>query len=198
MKQPWWALLIVAVLGIGAGVSAALLLGGDSSDADGSISMGSAETSVPAETTTAPTTTVAPTTTTAPPTTTTTAPSTTTTAAPLTTTAVPPPQPPLAEIQIVVTNGSGIGGIAGTTAQLLRDAGYPNVELADGQVLSPGTAVFVAPGLEPTAAQLVADLLAADPGFIEPTTVAPLAESLPIAPAFPNAAIILFLGEDQA
>jgi hypothetical protein len=193
MKQPWWALLIVVVFGVGAGMGAAALFGGDSDSADGSISMGSTETSVPPETTTASTTTVAPTTTTtAPPTTTTT--TTTSTVAPTTT---EPVQPPLEQVQIVVTNGSGIGGIAGTTAQLLRDVGYPNVELADGQVLSPVTVIYVADGLEPTATRLAADLRVIDPGSVEPI-VAPLAEALPIAPAFPDADIILFLGQDQA
>lgn len=187
MRQPGWALLAVAVFSVGAGVGAAALVDGDASDTDGSISMGSSETSVSSETTTAPITTAAPTTTTAPP-------STTTTVAPTTTA---PVQPPLEQVQIVVTNGSGIGGIAGTTAQLLRDVGYPNVGLADGDVLSVVTAMYVTPGLEPTAAQIVADILTIDPGFIAPTIVAPLAESLPIAPAFPDAAIILYLGQDQ-
>jgi hypothetical protein len=195
MKQPWWALLIIAAFGIGIGVGAATLFGGESSSAQDA----SPETSVPTETTTAPTTTVPPTTTTAAPTTTT----TTTTAPPTTTTTVAPTttvaeQPPLELIQIVVTNGSGIGGIAGTTAQQLRDIGYPNVGIADGQVLSAVTAVYVTEGLEPTALRMIADLAVIDPSFVQPTIVAPLAESLPIAPAFPDAAIILYLGQDQA
>lgn len=193
MRQPGWSLLAVAVFSVGAGVGAAALVDGDASDTDGSISMGSSETSVSSETTTAPITTAPPTTTTAPPSTTTTV-APTTTATPTTTA---PVQPPLEQVQIVVTNGSGIGGIAGTTTQLLRDVGYPNVGLADGDVLSVVTAMYVTPGLEPTAAQIVADILTIDPGFIAPTIVAPLAESLPIAPAFPDAAIILYLGQDQ-
>jgi hypothetical protein len=199
MKQPWWALLIVALFGVGVGVGAAALFGGDSSDADGSISMGASETSVPSETTTAPTTTTPPTTTTAPPTTTTTttttAPTTTTTTIAPTTTA--PVQPPLEQVQIVVANGSGIGGIAGNTAQQLRAIGYPNVEIADGGVLSPVTVIYVAGGLEPTAARVAADLRVIDPAAVEPI-VAPLAEALPILPAFPDVAIIVFLGQDQA
>jgi hypothetical protein len=106
-------------------------------------------------------------------------------------------QPPLEQVQIVVANGAGIPLLAGITADQLRTIGYPVVEVADGGVVSPTTAMFVADGLQPTADRVIADLLAVDPAFVVPTQVGPLAEALPVLPAFPDAAIILYLGQDQ-
>jgi hypothetical protein len=200
MKQPWWALLIVAVFGIGAGVGAATLFGGETGDADAAAEEAPDTSAVP-ETTSAPSTSEpAATTTTVPPTTSSTTTSTTTTSTSTTvapTTTVPPVQPPLEQVQIVVANGAGIPLIAGITADQLRTIGYPVVEIADGGVVSPTTAMFVADGLQPTADQVIADLLSVDPAFVVPTQVAPLAESLPVLPAFPDAAIVLYLGQDQ-
>lgn len=199
MKQPWWVLLFVAVLAVGAGIGIGALFADDSSNADTVVITDSASA--------APTTTSAPSTTSTPTSTdVTTTTTTTTTVAPTTvattTAPAPPPttapeQPPVEDLVIVVVNGAGISGVAGATADLLRSVGYPNVEIADGDEIVAETAIYAADGLEPSAARIVTDLETLDETFVPPVVVAPLAESPGIAPAFPSANIILYLGQDQ-
>jgi hypothetical protein len=96
-----------------------------------------------------------------------------------------------------VANGSAASGIASATAELLRAAGYPNVQTANGADIVAETVMYVADGLEPTAQQIVTDLQAADPDFVAPTSFLPLPEAPALIPERPDGDIILYLGRDQ-
>jgi hypothetical protein len=193
MNQPWWALAVVAVVGAGIGVGSAALLG-----SDGEPSRAAAGPVTTPDPTTAPTATDAPPTD-APAsgtdTTTATAPTATTTMA--TTTTTEAPQPPAEDVAIVVANGAATNGIAAAAADLLRSAGWPDVQLANGVDVFGGTVVYVADGFEPTAERIVADLQAANPEFATPTFIVPLADLPGLVPPRPGAAIVVYLGRDQ-
>ena len=215
MKQPWWALLIVGVLGVGIGVGSAVLVGDDT------VESSAADTTAPADT--APTDTT-PASTDAPATSATTtvadtaAPTSTpaTTAAPSTTGAPEPTtpdttetpattepeveQPPIEELVVAVANGAvggGASGLAGATAELIREAGYPNVVVTNGTEPFGGTVIYVADGLQPSAERLVDDIQAIDPEFVEPAFIVPLADAPATTPALEDVDMILYLGQDQ-
>ena len=210
MKQPWWALLIVAVLGAGIGVGSAVLVGDDT------VESSAADTTEPGDTAPADTTTAG----TQPPatsaTTTVTDTSPATSAAPSTTGApesttpagTEPPattepeieQPPIEELVVGVANGAvggGASGLAGATAELIRQAGYPNVVVSNGTEPFGGTVIYVADGLQPSAERLVDDIQALDPEFVEPAFIVPLADAPATTPPLEDVDMILYLGQDQ-
>ena len=194
MKQPWWALLIVAVLGAGIGIGSAVLVGNDTveSSAAATTTTSSATTTTVADT--APTTTAAPSTTGAPESTT----PATTEAPPTTEPEIE--QPPIEELVIVVANGAvggGANGLASDTADLIRFAGYPNVTVSNGTEPFGGTVIYVADGLQPSAERLVDDIQFIDPEFVEPAFIVPLADAPALNPAADDVDMILYLGQDQ-
>ena len=210
MKQPWWALLIVAVLGAGIGVGAAALVGSDTVESSAAASTappdttpGSTEPADDPTTTTATTTTVADTAPATTPAPSTSAATESTTPASTEAPATSEPdteQPPIEELFIVVANGAvggGANGLAGDTADLIRFAGYPNVAVANGTEPFGGTVIYVADGLQPSAERLVDDIQVIDPEFVEPAFIVPLADAPVIDPTFDDIDIIVYLGQDQ-
>ena len=207
MKQPWWALLIVAVLGVGIGVGSAVLVGDDTVESSAPATTASVDTSTatsdPTTTSpsaastmadTAPATTAAPSTSGAPESTT---PATTESPA---TTEPEIEQPPIEELVIAVANGAvggGANGLASDTAELIRFAGYPNVLVTNGTEPFGGTVIYVADGLQPSAERLVDDIQALDPEFVEPAFIVPLADSPATTPALEDVDMIVYLGQDQ-
>jgi hypothetical protein len=206
MKQPWWALAVLALLGAGIGVGSAALLGSASEatqdaatpsvpepDATTPPTAASDTTATTADTeTTEPDTSVASTTTRPPSTTSSSVASTTSST---TTTVVP--QPPLDEIVVVVANAAATNGLAARNAELLRQGGYPNVETTNGVEIVDATVVYAAEGLEPTARRIVADLTNGNPDFVPTIVILPLAELPELAPDRPDADIVVYLGRDQ-
>jgi len=192
MKQPWWALLVVAALGVGAGVGASVLVG-DETSADSPLALepGSAP---PADgTTTTTTTTISATTETILRDTGGTATSTSTSTSTTTTTTIEPIQPPLGEITIVIANGDGTPGLASSTADLLRVIGYPDVEAVDGTEVAEATVVYVRDGLEPTAERVIEDIKIIIPAFVLPASTLGLDEAPALRPAVADADIIVYL-----
>jgi hypothetical protein len=198
MKQPWLAYGVVALLAAGVGVLVAGVP--DLDPAEATIATpGTPDTGNPS--TTAPGTTLAPAATTAPPATapaTTTTTATTATAATTTTVADDADElPDRADIAVVVANGSGVPRAAAFVAGVLQGNGYVDVEVADGTEPFQQTIVFYAEGFEGAALRLAADLdLDLDTDIDTESSVLPLIDAPPIEPAFPDAALLVYLGRD--
>lgn len=158
MRRPWLVYLLTALVAGAAGVAIAGLPSRGSGDAVVSVPVTTSTTSTttttvsttpastPASTsasTSAPTTESSTPTTAAPPTTavlSTTTTTTTTDPSRATTTSSPPPttvrddgpsDDPRGDLRIVVANGAGVPGLAGSAADLLRDAGFDDVTAAN-------------------------------------------------------------------
>ncbi len=120
------------------------------------------------------------------------APATTTTAAPQqngsTTTTTVAPRPP-AQVKVLVANGTGQAGVAGTKASTLSSKGYTTVDTANAPA-TPTSVIYYAQGYEQEAAA-VAEALS-----IPASAVA----ALPSPPPFDirNSNVIVVIGSDQA
>jgi hypothetical protein len=202
MKQPWWALLVVAVLGVGAGVGVATAIGDDTS-ADSSIIIGpgsappddgaldsSVTTTAVAPTDTSDTNTAA---------TTTTVPSITSTTAAVTATTEPEPvEPALTEITIVIANGADDPRQANGLANALRFIGYPNVTNVDGAEVFGATVLYVREGFEATGDRVITDLQTIDADFVSPLFVVAIDGSPELVPEVPEADIIVYIGTNDS
>lgn len=192
MKYEWLAYVIVAVLSAGLAVA---ITGVPSSESAGATIV-PPETTVPLEpapvlTTVAdveasdpPETTAAPTTTTAP---------ATTVPAETTTTTTLPPLPDRSELAVVVANGAGVGGLAGSTAEALEEQGYVDVSRTDGTEVVDVTTVYFFDTFEASAARLAVDL-GLDPTAIAPVITAPEV----LGTAIDDADLLVYLGTDRA
>lgn len=96
------------------------------------------------------------------------------------------------EIRVVVANGNGVTGAAGFTADLLRLAGYAQVNRANGTELFERTVVYHDDGFEEAAIRLVDDLDLGDV-FVVPVAGAPPTNP-PAAPPAGDAQILVYLG----
>lgn len=135
-----------------------------------------------ATTTTTTSTTTTTTSTTLPPTTTTTS---TTTSTTTTTTIAPYPRQ---AYQLLVVNGSSVGGRLGPTIDLLRLAGYEDLRGVSGAVRTPTTTVYyIGDAFIGAAARLAEDM------GVAPTSIAPWDDAPPI-PALGDAQLIVYLG----
>jgi hypothetical protein len=135
-------------------------------------------------TTTSTTTSTTSTTTTLPPDTTTTT-STTTSTTSTTTTIAPYPRQ---AYQLLVVNGSSVGGRLDPTIGLLRLAGYEDLRGVSGAVRTPTTTVYyLGDAFIGAAARLAEDV------GVDPTSIAPWDEAPPI-PAVGDAQLIVYLG----
>ena len=209
MKQPWWAVVIVAILGVGAGVGSAALLGSDSGDTAGAANAGAANAdsdSGAGDTTPPSTVEFEQTTTTTTPATTTTRPSssTTTTTRVTTTTPTTPTTtesgarlPAPEDLVLVVANGVGAPGLAADTAEILRFIGYTNVRVADGAEQFGATVAFVGERLGPIAEEIVAQIQFLDDTFPDVAFIVPLGDAPATSPSFDDVDILLYLGQDQ-
>ena len=132
-------------------------------------------------TTTSTTTSTTSTTTTLPPDTTTTTSTTTST----TTTIAPYPRQ---AYQLLVVNGSSVGGRLDPTIGLLRLAGYEDLRGVSGAVRTPTTTVYyIGDAFIGAAARLAEDV------GVDPASIAPWDEAPPI-PAVGDAQLIVYLG----
>ena len=210
MKQPWWAVVIVAILGVGAGLGSAALLGSDSGDTAGAANAGAANAdsdSGAADTTPPSTVEFGQTTTTTTPATTTTRPSsattttttrvTTTTTTATTTTESGARLPAPEDLVLVVANGVGAPGLAADTAEILRFIGYTNVRVADGAEQFGATVAFVGERLGPIAEEIVAQIQFLDDTFPDVAFIVPLGDAPATSPSFDDVDILLYLGQDQ-
>ena len=113
----------------------------------------------------------------------------TTTTRPVTTTTKPPATHPVAQVKVLVLNGSGgIPKIAGSNTEKVEDRGYDALPPGNA-VARPATAVFFAPGYEGDALE-VAKVLG-----LAPTVVAAL-PSPPPSPDASEANVVVVLGKD--
>lgn len=112
-----------------------------------------------------------------------------TTEAATTTTAVPDTVPP-AEVKVVASNGAGISGLAGTTADFLATQGYTNSVATDAPAEVASTAVYFAEGFQPNAAA-IATMFGLPPEQIQPLPAEPVATDQPV-----DASVIVALGPD--
>jgi hypothetical protein len=101
---------------------------------------------------------------------------TTTTTAPAaggeaTTTTTAVARPP-AQVPVLVVNGAGVAGAAGTMANQLKAAGYTTVDTGNTSPVT-ATTVYYAEGAQ-AEAQAVATLVGTDPGAVQPVSGAPV------------------------
>jgi hypothetical protein len=101
---------------------------------------------------------------------------TTTTTAPAeggeaTTTTTAAARPP-AQVPVLVVNGAGVAGAAGTMANQLKAAGYTTVETGNTSPVT-ATTVYYAEGAQ-AEAQAVATLVGTDPAAVQPVSGAPV------------------------
>jgi hypothetical protein len=102
---------------------------------------------------------------------------------------VAPVANPPANVTVLVANGSGTTGIAGTNAETLTSRGYTNVETTNAPTTST-TRVYYAEG-----AQADAQAVATSLGFDQSTVAA-----LPSPPPVPlaGATVLVVIGSDRA
>lgn len=93
-----------------------------------------------------------------------------------------------AEVRVLVLNGSGLSGVAGTASQSLAAAGYVTLD-PDNATATPTTVVYFVPGFDADAAAAATVL------GIPATAVQPLPTPPPVNPADAN--VIVVLGADS-
>jgi hypothetical protein len=94
-----------------------------------------------------------------------------------------------ANVTVLVANGSGTTGLAGTNADKLKTAGYTNVDTANAPTTT-NSIVYFAPGAQGDA-QAVATALGLDA-----SSVAALPATPPVDPA--GATVLVVVGSDRA
>jgi hypothetical protein len=104
-----------------------------------------------------------------------------------TTTAAAAARPP-AQVPVLVVNGAGVAGAAGTLANQLRAAGYTSVDTGNTSPVT-ATTVYFAEGAQ-AEAQAVATLVGTDPAAVQPVSGAPVqaAAALVVVVIGPNTA----------
>lgn len=105
-----------------------------------------------------------------------------------TTTTTAQAKPP-AEVAVMVANGSGKAGVAGSTASKLKSAGYTKVDTVNANVVSKSS-VYFAPGAEGDAAAVAKAL------GIDAAAVAALPSPPPADPK--GATVLVVIGPDKA
>ena len=109
------------------------------------------------------------------------------------TTETTPPPPatavPPAELKVVVANGTSTKGLAGSTADRLKAAGYAGATATDATVQATNTQVFFVEGAEGDAQAVAAAL------GVDIARVAPIGSPPPVDPLGENRVVVL-LGPD--
>ncbi|MEZ5321208.1 MAG: LytR C-terminal domain-containing protein [Microthrixaceae bacterium] len=106
-----------------------------------------------------------------------------------TTSTTVPPTTPVAQLSVVIANGSGAKGRARTIADKLKTLGYTTIEAVDGNKTDT-TVVYAAAGADGDAAAL-ALRMGLDPGQIQA-----MPSPQPLKTQFPTAKVVVLVGPD--